>query len=117
TADSIRAPGTWQAAVNARDDDALVRRSDTVDGRTIDIEAWPDDPQWADFVDEQLRVRLPALKTMIGQPWPDDDTSLSVIETVAPYLYGYGGWYNPLENTIEIGDELQPIVILHEMDH
>ena len=26
---------------------------------------------WADFVDEQLRVGLPTLMGLIGQPWPD----------------------------------------------
>jgi len=117
TADNLDDPDSWTAAVSARDDSRLVQREDTVDTRTILVKAWPDDPQWADFVEQQLRVGLPTLKELVGQPWPDESKPLSVIETVAPYLYGYAGWFNPLDNTIEVGDALEPIVILHELSH
>ena len=47
-----------------------------------------------------------SIEAAIGLPWPADD-SFEVIETLSPYLYGYAGWYTPLESSIEIGDELE----------
>jgi hypothetical protein len=40
-----------------------------------------------------------------------------ITETVTPYLYGYAGWYSRTDNTIEIGDELDAQVVLHEISH
>ena len=51
------------------------------------------------------RDGLPALEELIGRPWPVDG-DLDIIETVAPYLYGYAGWYDGALGQIEIGDEL-----------
>ena len=40
-----------------------------------------------------------------------------MIESNTPYLYGYAGWFEPVNDVIEIGDELDQIVILHELTH
>ncbi|MEY2447354.1 MAG: hypothetical protein QOH79_830 [Acidimicrobiaceae bacterium] len=116
-ADGIDDPNTWTAAVDAHNDAQLVQKEETVDGQRIVIKGWPDDPQWVDFVDGQLKKGLLELEKLIGQPWPDSTKDLTVTETAAPYLYGYAGWYNPLKNAIDIGDELDPVVVLHEIAH
>jgi hypothetical protein len=117
TADTINDPDGWTAALTARDDSKLAKRTETIDGQKIEIEAWPDDPQWGQFVDDQLREVAPTMKELIGLPWPEEKSTISVIETAAPYVYGYAGWFDPLLNTIEVGDALDPIVILHELAH
>ncbi|MEY2423769.1 MAG: hypothetical protein QOI95_3836 [Acidimicrobiaceae bacterium] len=116
-ADAIADPDTWTAAVDAHNDAQLVQKEESVDGQRIVIKSWPDDSQWADFVDAQLTTGLPALLEVIGQPWPDSSNDLTVTETAAPYLYGYAGWYDPTKNSVEIGDALDAIVVLHEISH
>jgi hypothetical protein len=116
-ADAIDDPDVWTAAVDARNDAQLVEKEATVDGQRIVIKGWPDDQPWVDFVDGQLKKGLPELQQLIGQPWPDTTKDLTVTETAAPYLYGYAGWYDQIKNSIEIGDRLDALVVLHEISH
>jgi hypothetical protein len=116
-ADAIDDPDVWTAAVSASNDASLVQKDETIDGQRIVIKGWPDDSQWVDFVDAQVTKGLPAMEQLIGQTWPDSTKDLTVTETATPYLYGYAGWYNPSKNSIEIGDALDAIVVLHEISH
>lgn len=115
SADAIDDPATWGVTVVARDDARLLSRDVSVLGSRVVVRAWPDDPEWADFVDGQLRDGLPALVDLVGRAWPD--RTLRIVETASPYLYGYAGWYRPDDNLIEIGDALDALVILHELSH
>jgi hypothetical protein len=56
------------------------------------------------------------LEDLIGLDWPAK-TTIEVVETASPYLYGYAGWYMPHESVIEVGDELDQHVMLHELAH
>jgi len=93
----------------------MVTRADTPK-HDVEVRAWPDDERWAKFVRQQVRGGLPELEALIGLPWSKDRT-LEITETVSPYLYGYAGWYQSENNTIEIGDELDGEVVLHEISH
>ena len=65
---------------------------------------------------EQVGDGVPVLEELIGLDWPrSDDTD--VIESNTPYVYGYAGWFEPVNDVIEIGDELDQTVILHELTH
>ncbi len=77
---------------------------------------WPDDPEWVDFAEEQVSDGVPVLEELIGIDWPAKNT-IDVVETASPYLYGYAGWYMPVESVIEVGDELDQHVMLHELAH
>ena len=80
------------------------------------MRAWPGDEEWARFVSEQVDDGIPVLEDLVGLDWPrDDDTD--VIESNTPYAYGYAGWFEPVNDVIEIGDELDQTVILHELTH
>lgn len=116
TATAIADPHTFIPVVVASDDDHLVSRTVDLDGIAVEALAWPDDPQWADFVLDQLGAAIPELTEMTGQPWPTEQ-DLEVTETAAPYAYGYAGWYEELDNSISIGDALDPRVIVHELSH
>jgi hypothetical protein len=116
SATQIPDPAVFIPVVVASDDQHLVSQSVDLDGVAVEALAWPDDPQWADFVIEQLGAAVPVLIDMIGQPWPARG-ELDVIETAAPYAYGYAGWYSEVGNEISIGDELEPLVIVHEVSH
>jgi hypothetical protein len=115
-ATGITDPATWAAAVTARNDKALVHRSFTISGHAISLRSWPGDDQWATFVESQVRRGVPVLERLVASPLPKQGT-LEITETAAPYLYGYAGWYTAAKNTIEIGDDLDATVVLHEISH
>jgi len=108
---AIQAPHSWAAAISARRDEQLMRRS--VGG--VELRYWPGDEGWADFVAGIFSEGVPMLEDLIGQPWPDGD--LEVLESYGPSLRGYAGWYLPAEGRIEIGEDLNPSVTLHEATH
>ncbi|MGH9138296.1 MAG: hypothetical protein ACRD0G_14840, partial [Acidimicrobiales bacterium] len=116
SATEILDPDGWNVGVVARNDDALVPRRLSVGSREILLEAWPGDEEWATFVETTLQDGLPVMEDLIGQPWPRQ-RPLRVTETASPYIYGYAGWYSSLDHAIEIGDELDPVVVMHELSH
>jgi len=87
-----------------------------VTGQDIELRTWPGDDEWATFAKETIVEGLPALEETIGLPIPDQAT-LEVTESVTPYYYGYGGWYDQLETSIEVGNELDRTVMIHELSH
>ncbi|MDQ3293743.1 MAG: hypothetical protein M3527_04745, partial [Actinomycetota bacterium] len=115
-ATAIDDPDGWDASLTARNGDALTEVVVDMRGQDIAVRSWPGDGEWSDFVTRYVREGLPVLADLIGRPWPLDDT-LRIEETISPYLYLYSGWYRPDDGLIEIGDELEAIVVLHEMAH
>jgi hypothetical protein len=113
---AISDSNSWGVIVTGRNDRGLEGDRFRSGRHVIVVRAWPDDPQWARFVTSTSRRGLPRLERLVGLPWPSDD-DLTITETISPYLYGYAGWYTSDDNTIEIGDELDPEVILHEISH
>ena len=116
TAEAIADPATWEVLVSARDDSKLLERMVDVGEAGVKVLGWPDDPEWADFAETQVADGVPVLEELIGIDWPADAT-VEVVETSSPYLYGYAGWYMPVESLIEVGDELDAHVMLHELAH
>lgn len=96
--------------------DALVTTTLDIDGSTFEIRSWPGDTEWVEFVAETIEAGIPVLTDLIGQEWPVDGT-LSITESNVPYFLGYGGWYDPKDQAIEIGDELDQRLLLHELSH
>jgi hypothetical protein len=109
-------PAASFTTVSARDEAQLLTRSFSIDGRAIAIRAWPDDPEWAAFTEEQLRSGIPVLEPLVGLPWPVEG-ELTVAESASPFVYGYAGWFLPASDTIEVGDAFDGQVLLHEVSH
>jgi hypothetical protein len=116
TASAIENPDLFTAIVVATDDAELLTEHIEVAGRDVQVRAWPGDEQWADFVGEQLGDIMPTLDALVGQPWPTE-RGLEVIETASPYAHGYAGWYDQVDHSISLGDELDALVIAHELTH
>ncbi len=116
TANAIDDPDVWSVQVSARDDDKLIERVVDVGDREVNVLGWPDDPAWADFAATQVEDGVPVLEDLTGLEWPAT-SRLDVVETASPYLYGYSGWYVRTDSVIEVGDELDQQVILHELAH
>ena len=116
TANQIADPDDWFVTLSARDDTKLLERTVELGEDEVDVLGWPDDPAWVEFAEEQVANGVPVLEELIGIDWPATNT-IDVVETASPYLYGYAGWYMPVESVIEVGDELDQHVMLHEIAH
>ena len=122
----IADPFAWGAVVTARLDDELLRSTvavdlDPVGTEQVVVAAWPDDPQWQEFVATGVTDGLPVLEELIGLEWPIEG-DLTITETITPYLYGYAGWFSTsLDDdgtaAIEIGEDLDDQVLHHELSH
>ncbi|WP_156968552.1 gluzincin family metallopeptidase, partial [Cellulomonas bogoriensis] len=116
TATDIADPAEWFASVVARDDDALIDQTVTFGEHLVRLQAWPGDDEWLEFTADLAERGLPVLEDAIGVAWAEP-RELTIVETSAPYVYGYGGWYEHSRSLIEIGDLLDAHVTLHEMAH
>jgi hypothetical protein len=109
-------PTEWWAMLAARNNDLLDQREFSVGDLSVALRYWPGDDEWADFVEEVAAAGIPILEELIGQPWPGS-ASLEIIESSAPHAYGAGGWYDSDASVIEVGDSLDPNVMMHELSH
>jgi len=117
TATDIPKPSEFNIFVSARNDGGLVTTSvTTAAADEFNLRAWPGDTGWQTFVTTQIEDGVPVLSTLIGQAWPIDET-VEVREAYTPYLYGYAGWFSASDNEIEVGEDLDQEVVLHELSH
>lgn len=108
-------PDSPAVFATARDDAAFDTRNVTVADREVTIESWPDDQEWAEFTVDTVERGLPALREVLGLELPD--RTLTVVESTGGYHLGYAGMYVGELNLIEVGDELDRRVMLHELSH
>lgn len=111
----IDEPRQFFGQVFGRNDSGLITETAQLSNATATVRAWPDDPDWAAFVVNAIEDDVPIIEELTGLSWPAGD--IEVIETVTPYLYGYGGWFNAASGLIEIGENLERDLILHELTH
>lgn len=116
SATDVQAPLDWGVLVSARDDSKLLERVVDLGDEEVKVLAWPGDDEWADFAATQVEKGVPAIEALTGLEWPVTAT-IEVVETASPYLYGYAGWYVRSDALIEVGDELDQQVMLHELAH
>jgi hypothetical protein len=117
TATDIPNPREFDIFVAARNDAALTSTDvSTPSGADFRLRSWPGDTVWAQFVTDEIHQGVPALAELVGQPWPIDGT-VEVRQASTPYLYGYAGWFSAVRKEIEIGENLDPEVVLHELSH
>jgi hypothetical protein len=108
-------PEEYDLLFSVYDTDRLV--SQVAEGdHDIEVRAWPEDPEWGELVLTQVHDGLPVLEELLGIPWPVEER-LQVDESVTPILFGYGGWYDDLAHRIEITDEADAAIVLHELAH
>jgi hypothetical protein len=116
TATGIEQPDEFTLFISARNDDALTSQAHTVGVNDFVVRSWPDDAEWRAFIGDHLDRGVPALEQLIGVPWPEDQP-IEITEAVTPYLYGYGGWYNSSSKRLEVGENLEPQTVVHELSH
>jgi hypothetical protein len=114
--DDLDDPDHWYATIDASDDEALTDVALDLSGKTVTVHAWPEDKTWSDRVATVLRSGLPRLEAAIGLPWPVDG-DLGVSEVSTEEIGGYGGQYDPSSDEIQVSEDLDPHVIVHEAAH
>ena len=85
-------------------------------GVKVVVLAWPEDDDWESTVSETLRDGLPGLRRLIGLDWPVVH-DLSVRERYTPALEGYAGVFFEEDQRIDVSEDLDPVVIVHEASH
>ena len=116
TPESFDIPADFFTYINVVREERLVERSFEVAGQDIVIRSWPGDTEWAEFAEDSITQGIPALEDEIGSPIPEQD-GLEVTSSIAPIVLGYAGRYDPAQTSIEIGNELDRGVLLHELSH
>jgi hypothetical protein len=85
-------------------------------GVEIVVMAWPEDTRWDDTVRATLSTGMPELRELIGLDWPVEH-DLNVRERYTPALEGYAGVFFTEQQRIDVSEDLDPVVIVHEASH
>jgi hypothetical protein len=106
--------GSW-AVVSLRDPDRTDELRVEVNGVTLTLAGFQDDPRWSRFVSGQVSKGIPALEKLVGARWPGGLDRIR--EDASPSLRGYDGWFDPTDDEIVIGEQLDADLIFHELSH
>lgn len=110
-------PSSFFSIVTADNAKAYAETRLSLDGGVeIVVQSWPEDASWTDAVTGTLREAMPELRGLIGLPWPVAH-DLDVRERYTPDLEGYAGFFVTDEQRIEVSEDLDPVVIVHEASH
>lgn len=108
------APG-FAATMSARSSEIGEGRSVTVGGVPLVLVPYPNDPEWADFIEDRADVGLPILLDLVGQPWPGEVDRIR--QDSGSQVRGFEGWYSTRDREIVLGEALDDGVLFHELAH
>ena len=106
----------FYAMLAARNDDLLDERKVTSGDYSFILRYTPGDQEWADFAEEVVSRGVILLEQTIGEPWPGDP-DMAIVESSSPHAFGYAGWFDKEANAIEVSDQFDAVVMLHELAH
>ena len=110
-------PSSFFVIVTADNGDAYTETRLSFDGGVeIVVQSWPEDAAWKSAVTRTLRDAMPELRSLIGLDWPVAH-DLDVRERYTPALEGFAGLFLIAEERIEVSEDLDPVVIVHEASH
>jgi len=108
------------AVVEARHDESLERRAETLGDTDVAVEfaSWPGDGSWRGLIADHLEHLIPTLESLIGTPWPIVGT-LEARESNSGLVHGFGGSFvrAAAGSGIELGPVVDEGVIAHELAH
>lgn len=108
------APG-FAATMSVRSPTVGEGRPVTVGGVSLQLVPYPNDPEWADFIEDRADQGLPVLADLVGQPWPGDIDRIR--EDAGSQVRGFDGWYSTSDREIVLGEELNDSILFHELAH
>lgn len=107
-------PG-FSATMSVRGDDVGEEREVSVGGVSLVLVPYPNDPQWADFIEDRADVGLPVMMELLGQEWPGDIDRIR--EDSGSSVRGFEGWYSTRDREIVLGEGLEDGILFHELAH
>ncbi|MFQ6171031.1 hypothetical protein ACK8HX_05445 [Oryzobacter sp. R7] len=107
--------GGFFAVVSLRDPKQVDERTVDVAGTSLILSGFTDDTKWGDFVADKVTTGIPVLEKLVGTPWPGGLERIR--EDAAPSVYGYDGWFDPSDDEIVVGEQLDADLIFHELSH
>jgi hypothetical protein len=114
TVSSSDPDGFW-AVVSLRDPANSRKATVDVPGTSLELHGYQDDARWTEFVAEQVTAGLPELERLTGTSWPGGLERIR--EDASPAIQGYDGWFDPGDDEIVIGEDLDADLIFHELSH
>lgn len=87
----------------------------TVGGVPLTLRPYPNDPEWASFVETWADQGLPTLIELLGQEWPGEIDAIR--EDSGSRVRGFDGWYSRSEREIVLGEALDAGLLFHELSH
>jgi hypothetical protein len=114
TVSSSDPDGFW-AVVSLRDPANSRKATVDVPGTSLELHGYQDDARWTEFVAEQVTAGLPELERLTGTSWPGGLERIR--EDASPAIQGYDGWFDPGDDEIAIGEDLDADLIFHELSH
>lgn len=110
-------PTKFYTIITAEDGHAYTETRLSLEGGVeIVVQSWPEDGKWRTAVTGTLRDGMPELRGLIGLDWPVAH-DLDVRERYTPDLEGYAGFFLTEEQRIEVSEDLDAVVIVHEASH
>ncbi len=83
----------------------------------IEVQGWPEDPQWVQQASTAVRTALPALESLIGLPVPGSGT-VAIREVTEADLGGdYAGSYDADTDVAWVSEDLDETTVAHELSH
>jgi hypothetical protein len=114
---SPKEPDTFYSIVSAENRDAYTDTRISFEGGVeIVVLAWPEDDDWEATVGATMRNGIPELRRLIGLDWPVAH-DLNVRERYTPALEGYAGVFFTDDQRIDVSEDLDRFVIVHEAAH
>lgn len=107
--------GGISAMVSVRTSEVGEGTQVTVGGVDLVLIPYPNDPEWADFIETWADRALPVLESLVGHPWPGDIDRIR--QDVGSQVRGFDGWYSTSEREIVLGEALDDGVLNHELAH
>ncbi len=102
--------------VGARADSRLAATRFDAGGEEVLVRSWPGDDAWVTFAQDIIGRSLPELERLVGLPWPVAGP-LEVLQTDSASLNGYDGRYDSSTDVIEVDEDLDAHVMVHELAH
>jgi hypothetical protein len=116
----LAAPLEFFAFVSAERPAVYVDRPLTVpvEGQDVELllQAWRDDPEWADRTGSLFAAALPALRGDIGLPWPAEDP-LVIRETAGRDPDASAGVFDASQNRMDVAYWADRGVVIHQAAH
>ena len=116
----LAAPLDFFAFVSAERPAVYVDRPLTVpvEGQEVELllQAWKDDPGWADRTGSLFADALPALRGDIGLPWPAEEP-LVIHETAGRDADASAGVYDAAQNRMDVAYWADRGVVIHQAAH